>query len=156
MIQRIQSIYLLLAILNICAIFFVDIAHFTDATGIENELSLYTLAKANGEVAESELGLLPTAFLSITAALLFVTILSYRNRSAQRGMIRIAYLLLIAAVVSIWYFVSVNYWDLEITEPDLSYRAGFYLPFVAFAFALLASRSIRKDEDLIKSLDRIR
>lgn len=156
MIQRIQTIYLLLAVLCLGAVFFTDIAHFTDAVGIKSELSLYSLDKADGEVEPVEFGLLPVSLYAVAAAMLFSSILLYRNRAVQRRVIRFAYLFIIGGLISVWYFVSLNYWDLEHTEPDLGYRAGFFLPFASIAFAMLASRAIRQDEELIKSLDRIR
>lgn len=156
MLQRIQTIYLLLAVGALIAVFFVDIAHFTDETGIHTELGYYTVGQENGESMKPELGMLPVSILSITAALLFFTILQYRNRSLQRTLIRVAYILLILSVVGTWYFVDQNYWVNEPLDPDLSYKVGFYLPAVAIAFSFLASRSIKRDEDLVKSLDRIR
>ncbi len=156
MIQRIQTIYLLLAVLCLSAVFFTDIAHYTDAAGIKSELSLYALNNANGEVEPVDFGLLPVSLYAVAAAMLFASILLYRNRSTQRRVIRFAYLFIIGGLIAVWYFVSRNYWDLDLTEPDLGYRVGFFLPFASIAFAMLASRAIRRDEELIKSLDRIR
>lgn len=156
MLQRIQTIYLLLAVLSIVMVFFVDIAHYTDVTGNHSELSLYRLTKANGDIDDVKYGMLPVALLAVTGALLFSTILQYRNRKVQMMIVRLCYVLNLLALVGIWYFVDQNYWSLELTEPDLGYRLGFYLPFVAFAFSWLANRSIRRDEELVRSLDRIR
>lgn len=156
MLQRIQTVYLALAVIALMLVFFVDVAHFTDPSGIESQLNYYSLNKANGETSSPELGLLPVSILSITAALLFVSITRFRNRDLQRKLVRFSYILILLSVIATWYFVDQNYWVLEIQEPDLTYHVGFYLPFVAFAFAFLANRSIKKDEELIKSLDRIR
>lgn len=71
-------------------------------------------------------------------------------------LVRFSYIALLLGVGSIWYFTDQNYWSLQLSEPDLSYRTGFYLPFVSFAFAWLANRAIRNDEELVKSLDRLR
>ena len=126
MIQRIQSVYLLLAALAVFSVFLVDIAQFTDAAGNPNHLGLYRLNLASGEIKSVSSSLLPISLLSI------------------------------AGVGAIWYFTDQNYWSLQLAEPDLAYRAGFYLPFVSFAFAWLANRAIRNDEELVKSLDRLR
>ncbi|MCH2197921.1 MAG: DUF4293 domain-containing protein [Flavobacteriales bacterium] len=156
MLQRIQTVYLLLAVISLVVVFFVDIAHFADAAGIESELSLYKITNGNGEIGKVEYGMLPVALIAVTAAILFATILQYRNRNVQSKIIRMCYVLLLLCVVAIWYFTDQNYWSLEIAEPQFSYSIGFFMPFVAFAFTFLASRGIRKDEQLVKSLDRIR
>ena len=39
---------------------------------------------------------------------------------------------------------------------EVSYHVGCYLPVLAIAFLILANRAIKKDEKLVRSLDRIR
>lgn len=156
MIQRIQSVYLVLAALAVFSVFLVDIAHFTDAAGNDSMLGLYRLKLANGELKSVSASLLPILILSFAGALQLFSIFAYRNRRRQMQLVRFSYIALILGVGSIWYFTDQNYWSLQLAEPDLSYRAGFYLPFVSFAFAWLANRAIRNDEELVKSLDRLR
>lgn len=156
MLQRIQTVYLLLAAAAVFSVFLFDIAHFTDAAGSKNMLGLYQLKLANGEIKSVKASLLPILVLSVAGALQLFSIFAYRKRRRQMQLVRFSYLTLLLGVGAIWYFTDQNYWTLELAEPDLSYRAGFYLPFVSFAFAWLANRAIRNDEELVKSLDRIR
>ena len=83
MIQRVQSIYLFLAAVCILLVFAFDIAIFTDAAGIESNLSLYKLLKANGEIGDVTFGMAPVIALSVTAALFLATIFMFKNRSLQ-------------------------------------------------------------------------
>ncbi len=156
MLQRIQTIYLVLAILSLSAILLFDIAHFSDAAGNTNRLGLYNLTTADTELSSVKMSLIPVIFLSLSNALLIVAIFTYRKRKRQMQFVRFAYLTIAASIVSIFFFVNENYWALNLPEPDLSYRTGFYLPFVAFAFCWLANRAIRHDEELVRSLDRLR
>jgi len=156
MIQRIQTVYLVLAALSVFAVFFVNIAQFGDAVGGSNLLGLYQLKKSNGELGAVLASLPAIALLSLAGAIQLFSIFVYRKRKQQMQFVRFSYVLLVASIVAIWYFVDQNYWSLNLSEPDLQYRAGFYLPFVSFAFAWLANRSIRNYEELVKSLDRIR
>jgi uncharacterized membrane protein len=156
MIQRIQTVYLVLAALSVFAVFVVNIAQFSDAAGGSNLLGLYQLKKSNGELGAVLASLPAIALLSLAGAIQLFSIFVYRKRKQQMQFVRFSYVLLVASIVAIWYFVDQNYWSLNLSEPDLQYRAGFYLPFVSFAFAWLANRSIRNDEELVKSLDRIR
>lgn len=156
MIQRIQTVYLLLAAVALFSTFLVDIAQFTDAAGLENDLALYRLSRSDGEILMVQSGIWPILSLSVTGALYLVAIFAYRNRKRQMAFVRFSYVTVLLSLVAIWFFVDQNYWVLNLSEPDLSFRVGFYLPFVAFAFSWLANRSIRADEALVKSLDRIR
>ncbi len=156
MIQRIQSVYLLLAAMAVFSVFLVDVARFTDAAGNANSLGLYRLKLASGEIKSVSASLLPILLLSLAGALQLFSIFAYRNRRRQMQLVRFSYIALLTGVAAIWYFTDQNYWSLQLAEPDLSYRAGFYLPFVSFAFAWLANRAIRNDEELVKSLDRLR
>jgi len=45
---------------------------------------------------------------------------------------------------------------MEMNESEIIYELGSFLPIIAAVFTFLASRSIKKDEDLIRSADRIR
>ncbi|MDG1779527.1 MAG: DUF4293 domain-containing protein [Flavobacteriales bacterium] len=156
MIQRVQSIYLFLAAVCILLVFAFDIAIFTDAAGIESNLSLYKLLKANGEIGDVTFGMAPVIALSVTAALFLATIFMFKNRSLQIKLVRVGYGLIMVCVGLLWYFVDQNYWELEIPEIEFTYWISFFLPFAAFAFAMLANRGILADEKLVKSLDRLR
>lgn len=156
MLQRIQTVYLLLAVLSLSSIMLFDIAHFSDAAGNKNMLGLYHLTTADTELSSVKFSLLPVVFISLSIALLVVAIFAYRKRKRQMQFVRFTYLTIAASIVSVFFFVNENYWALQLPEPDLSYRTGFYLPFVAFAFCWLANRAIRQDEELVRSLDRLR
>lgn len=156
MLQRIQTVYLVLAIVSLLSVVLFDIAHFSDAAGNKNLLGLYNLTTADQELSSVKFSLLPVASISLSIALLIVAIFSYRKRKRQMQFVRFSYLTIVASVLSIFFFVNENYWSLNLPEPDLSYRTGFYLPFVAFAFCWLANRAIRQDEELVRSLDRLR
>lgn len=156
MLQRIQTVYLVLAIVSLLSVVLFDIAHFSDAAGNKNLLGLYNLTTADQELSSVKFSLLPVAAISLSIALLIVAIFSYRKRKRQMQFVRFSYLTIVASVLSIFFFVNENYWSLNLPEPDLSYRTGFYLPFVAFAFCWLANRAIRQDEELVRSLDRLR
>jgi hypothetical protein len=52
-------------------------------------------------------------------------------------------------------FLVVNNYK-TILASELVYKIGFIFPLIAAVFLFLAYRSINKDEQLIKSLDRLR
>lgn len=102
MIQRVQSIWLLLATLTLICMLFLplaiknvnDTAYSIYTTGLHEQLKG---ASGNGE--KIELSIVPMA-LNITAALFcFASIFLFKNRSMQKKVILVAILIIIALSV---------------------------------------------------------
>lgn len=135
MIQRIQTIWLLLALI---------------ASLVTLELSFYSgnkdnnlFEKLNG--SSNFLLLILTVAVAVTA---LVTIFLYKNRTLQT---RLTWLgLLLQLVVLGLYFQQTKLYV------QGSYTLSSALSFVIPVFFILAWLGIRKDEKLIKSMDRLR
>jgi len=85
----------------------------------------------------------------IVAVLSIITIFLYKKRSLQ---IKISYIMLLLLVLAyILHFI-------ENHQPLVFSKIGytFIFPFIAFIFIYLAIRGIKKDEKLVRSLDRLR
>lgn len=92
--------------------------------------------------------------LPVSCALLAsVTILFYKRRKLQ---INLGYLT-IFAIVLIYVFGAFFLWDLKQNYlVSISYTIVCTFPFIALIFEFLAIRGIKKDEKLIRSLNRLR
>jgi DMSO reductase anchor subunit len=94
-------------------------------------------------------------FAALSALLAFVNIFMYKKRKLQ---VKLA--LLTALLIVIYYVTAMVYMNAFLSEMDDSYtinmQFGIILPVIALIFDLLAVSGIRKDENLVKSLDRIR
>ena len=90
--------------------------------------------------------LIPPGSLLFSAVLSIYTIFQYRRRKLQMILTKLARLLILVCIVSLF---------LQIKE-DINIRYGFYLLLIPFLTLLLAGYFIKKDEDLVKSADRIR
>lgn len=99
------------------------------------------------------------------AMLSVLAIFFYKNRRKQLLVCRINLLLQIVVAVSFmaaYYFgfdfIKSQYTDLSssVGTASINGGAGYYLLFVGIPFILLAIRGIKKDEALLKSLDRLR
>ena len=150
MIQRIQTIYLLLVLICLSLVFAFPFATYTVAEqNYTFDVMGFTYNGAN-----------QVKFPFYVAALVIVlltlfTILKYKNRKLQLKLGRINYLLLL--VVIALSFVNVRTIEDSFGEVvSVSFGIGLFLPVAALAFLFLANRSIKKDEELIKSLDRLR
>lgn len=141
MIQRIQSIWLLI----------VALAAF----------ATYTLTLYIGKLADGSLRpfLLADNFLLVImiialGALAIVCIFLFKNRKLQ-------FRLSVLGVIFSVGFLFVEYLKVEQFKKENnilsgSYQVGALLPVVMIIFYILAARGIYKDEKLVKSLDRLR
>lgn len=164
MIQRIQSIFLLLAALLLLTALFFPLWSETDFDKLERaELNVYELRyeKINADGTRGELiNLKETFYLSIFlfagAGIAMFSLFQYKNRLRQ---IQLGALnsLVIGASFMVAYFVYITKAEL-LVKPEVqgSFGIGFYLPIVALILNSIANRFIRKDEKLVRSADRLR
>lgn len=149
MIQRIQSFYLLLIIALLIAVFFLPVGAFDNTSG-SYAFSIKKVGIAN--VDNFPVWLLGIVCV-ISMLLALITIFLYKKRLIQiRLCIFNAFLLIVFYLIyACFLFIGINGIKLSF---DFSYGLAF--PFIAFIFDLLAINAIHKDENLVKSLDRIR
>ncbi len=90
-------------------------------------------------------------FLS-SAALSLVSLFMFKNRKLQFVLGRIN------IILNFFLLGVFVYWSLSVPgEMDISEKGiGMLLPIVSIVFLVLANRAIKKDEDLVKSVDRLR
>jgi len=136
MIQRIQSFYLfIVATVNLFAVFFVNIV----AEVSENTIFTLTNALNKG-----------TFILFVTLTL--ISVFSYKKRINQFVMNRLNIILnffLLGFFVYRWLSLS--------GESFLSEKGiGMFVPIISIVFLSVANKAIKKDEDLVKSVDRLR
>ncbi len=157
MIQRIQSVYLLLATIAMAVSFFFPLA---DAIGINDSLVLYTY-KMESLVPDS-VPELPVYFIwpmlglsSLVLLFSFMTIFLYKSRMRQLMLIRISVIMLVVLIALFFFYYSP---EMERISGGVTMYGvpGAYLPVVALVFLILASRAIMSDEKLIRSADRLR
>ena len=142
MIQRIQSIYLLLVIfLSIGAPFFFKL--WVEA---DNEVFAFDLF-----AYESILYKLVPISIIISALLALITIFRYNDRQQQFVLGRII-ILINLFLLGILIYLSLNIPGEIFSEKGI----GMFIPSIVILFAVLANKAIRKDENLVKSVDRLR
>ena len=142
MIQRIQSIYLLLVIfLSIGATFFLKL--WVEA---DNEVFAFDLFAYESILYK----LVPISFI-ISALLALITIFRYNDRQQQFVLGRII-ILINLFLLGILIYLSLNIPGEIFSEKGI----GMFIPSIVILFAVLANKAIRKDENLVKSVDRLR
>lgn len=166
MIQRVQSIFLLLLVLSMLVLLFVPIwEKNVPETGQVLELTAFSLAPQVPDApAEDPLGQPVVArnstvigALAVLAALIALyEIFQYRNRLTQLKLGLLNSLVLAGLLGACVYFSTYVGDDMLAPTVRGSFEAGFYLPILAMVLNLLANRFIRRDENLVRSMDRLR
>jgi len=145
MIQRIQSVFLLLA-----AASFGGLLNFPLA--ISDKPTAQFLADSVYDITD-HIALLVLTILGIGISL--ITIFLFRNRPLQLKLgyiiIPLAILLPLAA-----FLLFTNESAVMDTTVQVNDQAGMFLPAGAILFGALAIYFIRKDDRLVKSMDRLR
>jgi hypothetical protein len=139
MIQRIQTLYLLAAsvVLGLC--FYFPVFKMVGSA----DITLCSLVQAR-----SIMGIAASVFGGIALLLAFVAIFMYKRRKKQMLMCKIAGWLSGAMIVAL----VILYFSMNGAFLGLSY----FFPCIAIVFIWLAIKRIVSDEELVRSLDRLR
>lgn len=136
MLQRIQTVYMIFVVLLISALFiwFPDVK---DASGN----ALYSLNEP-----------LFLILMTLSIVLAFIAIFSYKKRQRQFVLNRLNILCnFILLGVFVYRSLTVS-GETFVSEKGI----GMFLPILSIVFLVLANRAIQKDENLVKSVDRLR
>lgn len=175
MIQRVQSLFLLAVSLLMIAFLFlpiwkkevqqtgesISIAKSTDKVILNAFKISYVRAASmkDGNIVAQKLAEKSTVYIAVLAILASLTalisIFQFKNRLRQMKLGFLNSLLMSAVLASI--FLGINSGDDLLTEAgNEEFLIGFYMPIIALLLNLLANRFIKKDEELVRSVDRIR
>jgi len=143
MIQRIQSIYLFLASIVSGGLIFV----FDLWETLKNEI--FALDLFSKEAISFKL--IPIMFI-ISAIMSLVTIFLFKNRQLQFVLGRVIILINLFLLGLLIYLSLTLSGETSVSEKGI----GMFLPILAILLVVLANKAIKKDEDLVKSADRLR
>ncbi|MCL6218143.1 DUF4293 domain-containing protein [Zunongwangia pacifica] len=136
MLQRIQTVYLLIAAIVSLGLIFV--------------FALWQTEEGSAVYAQDQL----TIFIMFIASglLSLISIFMFKNRKLQFVLGRIN------IILNFFLLGVFVYWSLSLPgEMNISEKGiGMFLPIISIVFLVLANKAIKKDEDLVKSVDRLR
>jgi len=158
MIQRIQTVYLSLAAISGLMTFFLPFAHFLEGQVQLSEFALFGIFNVQSDVLElKDPFIFPSWVLAVVAVVVpIAAIFLYKKRTTQLTVTRLAMLINIGYITYLTFGIESVMENLYSESVTILYHAGFYMPVIALPFLFLAIRGIKKDEALVKSLDRIR
>jgi hypothetical protein len=157
MIQRIQSVFLLLAFLASAFLFFYPLAGIYSQT---ETYYLYTYGfknMSNDPSAISFMTTFPLLLLNVVVAVFSIgCIFMYKKRTQQIKIVRLAILLELVYLVLIFFvYEKIIETNLHATFNDIVWK-GIYAKLISLIMLVLANRFIMKDEKLVRSVDRLR
>ena len=94
-----------------------------------------------------------TAIIGLILALVFISIISFKKRQHQFVLNRLS-IFLNLILLGLFVYCSLN---ISGEAPVVSEKGiGMFLPILAIVLLVLSNKAIQKDEDLVKSADRLR
>mgnify|MGYP002869123878 CR=1 FL=1 len=156
-ISRIQTLYLLLSIVALALSAVFPIAKFYgDFSYI---LKIFTFKSMSDMIPDPEKFIFNLPIVIIWAAIIImnlITIFLFNKRRTQMNLLSISIGLVLAMIALIFFYYSPNIEKHYNVVTEYNKCAGIYMPLISFVCMILAYRNIRKDDKLVKSLDRIR
>jgi hypothetical protein len=168
MLQRIQTIFLIIVALLIGSLFFTNSPKFNiwtkydEKTGDGVVMSCYSLQKFHYDVntkvvteGESQLVLPFTILLVIAFVLNGYTIFRYDNRVLQVKLSLLNSFFLVALLAAMWYYTQIGELMQKVPVKG-ALGLGFFIPAFSILMNMTANRFIRRDEKVVRDSDRIR
>lgn len=136
MLQRIQTVYLAIVFIAAAVLPYV-----------------FPLWKLDGKDFMFNRDILYVSLFGLSTALTIISIISFKKRQHQFVLNRLN-MILNLILLGLFVYRSLN---LSGETPAVSEKGiGMFLPIISIVFLVLANKAIKKDEDLVKSVDRLR
>lgn len=155
MLQRIQTVYLLLAAALSAAAFFMPLTYFSTSAGDLFDIYATSVRSAGGETIDGSIYMMILAAANIAAPI--VNICLYHKRMLQVRICGIIGVLLVGnmAMIGAYTYLAVRAFE-TIGVESVGFHPALFAPLAALGLIYLAGRAILKDELRVRSVDRIR
>lgn len=158
MIQRIQTVFMLIAVACSVLLFFFPLA------GIYGDTSTYLFYvykfqnMVPGEPSVfNNMAIIPLAIINgLVGLLVLFTIFQYKNRVLQMRLVRFSLFLDIILIALVFFIYAGIIERTLFVTPEYISEGGVYIMLASPVFLLLANRYIQRDEKMVRSIDRLR
>jgi len=155
MIQRIQSVYLLMTTLLSGLFLKGNILKFKNDAGENIYMNFTGIFRTTGENSYDLVErLIPLSLLFILIPVLsLVAIFLFKTRRLQiKATLALIVLIILLIVLVVYYGIII----IQRHNAELVVGITMFVPLLMLIFTILAYRGIKKDEDIVKSYDRLR
>ena len=154
MLQRIQTVFLILVVIFMLAVLAFNVKLWESGSDFINLTPFYLERFTNGESTLLSMPYMLIAVLSVAAASLAIfEITKFNNRILQIKLGTLNSLFMAGTVVLM--FIFSNQISEEMQDQG-QYGISVFMPVAALLCNAIANRFIRRDEKLVRSVDRIR
>lgn len=145
MIQRIQSLFLLFVVIISGTLLFVPVYELHDFSQSDPAAAVNAF-----NIKDNTLLMILNSAIGLMA---LISIFLYKWRNVQIRFCNIS-LLLTCLLIGLLFFVA----DTMSSNMNqrIQYKYGSYLPLIELIFLYLAARYVKKDDELVRSADRLR
>lgn len=156
MLQRIQTIYLLAVSVIALTVYFIDYSVVFAEKSPQQVVTLSVVSFNKGSVEVAQPGSYPALIVLNSMLLLFsvYALLKFSNRIHQIMLCRISVLVSLLLLGGMFLYTDVVKQRIE--GAHISYMYGIIGPIVQAVLLIMAIGAIRKDENLVRSADRLR
>lgn len=155
MIQRIQSLFLLLT--SLLSLLFLNgsFLKFFNSSGSEIYMNFMGIWKSSaGSNPQIIKGLIPLSVIVLVICILsFSAIFLFKKRKLQ---LRLVFIVILLTIVFIGIMLYYLFWVTGKFQAELVPGFKMLIPLLILIFGILAYRGIKRDENLVKSYDRLR
>lgn len=151
MIQRIQTLFVLAVIILSSLMLTGDLIVMNDPTGSMFSIQFAGLSLANSGIEQRLWPL--SVLIAIVPILALITIFLFKNRRTQMRMVMLVLLLSLGTLLLGAFYVIMFDKKIPVT---IVWKIKAVFPLISAILAWLAYRSILKDEQHVKSYDRLR
>ncbi len=157
MIQRIQSLFIIVALAAFVACFFFPFWNYSGTNpGYVYLVSIFSVKCISGVDQGAMIGTIPVIVLvSVSIIISVVSFFYYKKREMQIKMNNYNLFITLIFIGTIFLWIPYTIQE-KLPASTYEWRFGLVLPLIAVVCLLLANVFIRKDEKLVKSADRLR
>lgn len=144
MLQRIQTLYLLIALVAV-------------GVSLVMDWVTYVMEEASTSFMTGNPAMVMYVLVGISMLTLVLVISRFKDRKGQMKLANVAMfdMLLIVVMFGVLHYQQIESYN-ELGELSLSYDLGAAMPLIAIVLIWMAKKAIKKDDDLVKSVDRLR
>lgn len=157
MIQRIQSVFLALVFVLGIVLFISPVLSFISYENVFIMNAYHTINSVDNTVVSKNIGI--GAMQGLIAILALISIFLYKKRQLQIKLCKFNILLVALQIAAIVMYIDVAKETISPDAPNgvlIGIKYGAIFPILSLIFLYLSIRFIKKDEDLIRSADRLR
>ena len=147
MIQRIQTVYLVISTILLGLLFLIPYAEIAK----DGIIYLFNYMGISADGVLKYNGYALSILIGVLVILHVVVIVNFKNRIRQIRFLVLSILLMLGLFGMFFFFTYYSFGDAQV-----SYKVSIFFPLIAVILDYLAIRAIGKDEALIRSIDRIR